>query len=273
MFYKNAGLPKVGELVYCTVKSVQRGGVFVNLEEYSTDAILPIPEVSPGRIRNLREYVKPGKKIVCVVLYVNSSNSHVTVSLRRVSDKARREKLDRIKQEITAESVVKFLASKLEMDAKELYNLLMNSISKDYDSLFDFFMDVVEGNAHVSDYVKDKKIAETTEEEIISKIKPRLVKKKMVVEIHLYDNSGVNRIRRAFEKVMQECEKYKDDENRLEVESIYLGSGKYEVKAVAKEFSTVNDVLDHANEILSSEFEDKPDVVYKSEILKGEKIN
>lgn len=272
MFYRRKGLPRVSEIVYCEVKNIQRGGVFVKLEEYDTDAILPIPEVSPGRIRNIREYVKPGKKIVCVVLYVNTNNGHITVSLRRVSDKNRREKLETIKQEMTAESVITFLSHSLGIDKKKLYDTVKKSISSEYEYLYDFFSDIVEGNVNVRDLISDEKIASSLEAEVIHRIKPKRVRKKLTANIKIFAGDGVVRIRNVFKKIVDQCNSFVDDKNMLTFGVTYLGGGKYSIETIAKDFDTVNKVIDSAYGILKENFENAPDVVFKSEILKGEKI-
>ena len=63
MLYKKSGWPEVHEVVLCTVTRIQYTSVFVTLDEYEMQGMLHISEVSPGRIRNLNDYVKVGKKM------------------------------------------------------------------------------------------------------------------------------------------------------------------------------------------------------------------
>ena len=71
MFYKKKGFPQVNDVLMCTVKKVLGHSVFVTLEEYDREGMIHISEISPGRIRNIRDYVVEGKKIVCKILRVN----------------------------------------------------------------------------------------------------------------------------------------------------------------------------------------------------------
>jgi translation initiation factor 2 subunit 1 len=96
---KKTGFPEEGELLLCTVTKIFGHSVFVNIEEYGRSGMVHISEISPGRIRNLRDYVVEGKKIVCAVLRVNKEKGHVDLSLRRVNEGQRRKKLEQIKQE------------------------------------------------------------------------------------------------------------------------------------------------------------------------------
>ena len=63
MLLKKEGFPEEEELVLCTVLSVYHHSVFVKLDEYDKKGLIHISEVSPGRIRNIRDYVVEGKKL------------------------------------------------------------------------------------------------------------------------------------------------------------------------------------------------------------------
>ena len=84
MFYKKPGKPEIGELVVCTVRKILPHSVFVSIDEYQNlEGMNHISEISPGRIRNLRDYVIEGKTIVCKVLNINQQGN-IDLSLRRV---------------------------------------------------------------------------------------------------------------------------------------------------------------------------------------------
>src|SRR3990167_9954155 len=86
MFYKKNGLPEESEIVVCTIKKILPNSVFVDLDEYENkEGLIHISEISPGRIRNIRDFVKEGKKIVCKVLKVDVQKGHLDLSLRRVN--------------------------------------------------------------------------------------------------------------------------------------------------------------------------------------------
>ena len=89
MLFKKQGFPEEGELVLCTVTSVQFHSVFVDIDEYGKGGMIHISEVSPGRIRNIRDFVREGKVIVCKVLKIHPDRGHIDLSLRRVSQAQR----------------------------------------------------------------------------------------------------------------------------------------------------------------------------------------
>src|SRR3989344_3062563 len=91
-----------GDLVLCKVTEVGRTAVSVVAEgNEKIDGTIPISEIAPGRIRNLRDYVVPNKRIVCKVLRANISGSLV-LSLRRVSLKETKEVFEEQKKDRAA---------------------------------------------------------------------------------------------------------------------------------------------------------------------------
>src|SRR3989304_3207775 len=64
-FFRKKGFPEEHELLICTVTKVDLQGVFVSIDEYAIQGMIHISEIAPGRIRNIRDYVKEGKVIVC----------------------------------------------------------------------------------------------------------------------------------------------------------------------------------------------------------------
>ena len=105
MLYRRIGFPEDGELVLCTVTKVQSHSVFVRLDEFDKGGMIHISEVSPGRIRNIRDFVKEDKIIVCQVLRVSRERGYIDLSLRRVNDNQKRKKLEEINN-ITKEVII-----------------------------------------------------------------------------------------------------------------------------------------------------------------------
>ena len=87
--------------------------------------MIHISEISPGRIRNIRDYVKEGKKIVCTVLRIHKDKGHIDLSLRRVNENQRRQKNSQIKQEMLAEKIVENVARKMKEDPIKLYDTIV----------------------------------------------------------------------------------------------------------------------------------------------------
>ena len=93
-----------GDVVLCTVDRIVGTMVFVKIKGYGEGSIV-LSEVAPGRIRNLRDYVVPKKRIVCKVLKV--SGERIELSLRRVNQKERKEILEQDKKEKSYKVILK----------------------------------------------------------------------------------------------------------------------------------------------------------------------
>jgi len=91
------------EIVLCTVDKIVGTIVFVKIED-NGEGTITTSEISPGRIRNLRDYVVPGKKIVCKIL---SLKNGIHLSLRRVKPSEKKELLDKISKEKSYKAILK----------------------------------------------------------------------------------------------------------------------------------------------------------------------
>ena len=86
----------VGDVVLCTVDRIVGTTVFVMIGDNNrTEGSIIVSEISPGRIRNLRDFVTPKKKIVCKIIRINQGN--IELSLRRVTSKEKKEVIDNYK--------------------------------------------------------------------------------------------------------------------------------------------------------------------------------
>lgn len=247
MLYKKHGEPEENEIVLCRVTKIYPNSVFVNLLEYNDSGIIHISEVSPGRIRNLRDYVSVGRQIVCKILRIDKAKGHIDLSLRRVNSNTRREKLDEIKQELKAESLVKNLAKKLKMPAEKLYNELTKHIFEEYSYLHTCFKEVVDSGLDLTKLKISKKIADELTEAIKEKFKPKKITIEGELVLQTYDSAGVDKIKKtlaAIEKVSPT------------ISLFYLGAGRFKVTIEDFEYKPAEKNLKKVQAIIDK-FQDK----------------
>ncbi len=91
--------PEDDEVLFGTVVKVIGTSVFVKLETYNKEGVISFSEVAPGRIRNIRDYVRIGQKIVCKALRIDRIKGHIDLSLRRVGSKEKKEIIQEYKRE------------------------------------------------------------------------------------------------------------------------------------------------------------------------------
>ncbi|HTY43877.1 MAG TPA: hypothetical protein VMC80_01410 [Patescibacteria group bacterium] len=201
---------EVGDLVLCTVDKIVGTTVFVkiNFENREVEGSIVTSEIAPGRIRNLRDYVVPKKRIVCKVLRINQGN--IELSLRRVSQKEKKEMIERDKQE---KSYVSILKSIFGEKTKKITDKI-----EEKESIYDFFQQARE-NPKLLDEFMDRKEAE----KIIEIFKNQKQKKTEIKkEISLSTNSpeGIELIKNILGNIK-------------EIEIKYLSAGRYSLKTTS----------------------------------------
>lgn len=239
MLLKKQGYPEESEIVLCTVTSVRYNSVFANLNEYAHSGMIHISEVSPGRIRNINDYVKEGKVVICKVLRVNKERGYIDLSLRRVNEGQRRAKVNEIKKEQKAEKIIEFVAKKLKKDVKDVYQKISDKILEKYDLLYPCFEDVAEKKISLDEVNIPKEIAKELKEVIEQKIKPAEVNIKGNIKLVSYAPDGVEIIKETIKKGM--------DKN---IKISYVGGGNYSIKIKAPDYKTAEKILKGSTEAI-----------------------
>ncbi|HID47317.1 MAG TPA: S1 RNA-binding domain-containing protein, partial [Methanococcaceae archaeon] len=86
--------PEEGELVIGTVVDVKPYGAFVQLLEYpNREGMIHISEVSSGWVKNIRDHVKRGQRVVAKVMRVDKKKGHIDLSLKRVTEQQKKAKI------------------------------------------------------------------------------------------------------------------------------------------------------------------------------------
>ncbi len=240
MLLEKKGLPQEDELVLCTVTKVQFHSIFVNLDEYGKSGMIHISEVSPGRIRNIRDFVEEGKKVVCKVLRVNEEKGYIDLSLRRVTETQKRNKIDEVKQEQKAEKIVEFVAKELKIDVKKLFDDIANNISRKYSSLNEFFQNVAADNSLIKDAGLDAKTEKKLEEAIKSRIKEANVRIEGKLKLTSYAPNGVEVVKDVLKKAAEA--------GKENVSIKYLGGGSYGVTVNARNYKEAERILKEVSE-------------------------
>ena len=113
-------VPRLHELVIGTVTRIEEHGAFVELDEYDRlEAYVPLNEVSHSWFKSIREVLKVGQKRVFKVIRVDPSRGLVDLSLKRVTDVERRQKMQEWKRFQRTMKLIELAADKLRKSAKE----------------------------------------------------------------------------------------------------------------------------------------------------------
>lgn len=245
MLFRKQGFPEESELVMCTVTGVQPNSIFARLDEYGKTGMIHISEVSPGRIRNIRDFVREGKVIVCKVLRVNQERGHIDLSLRRVSEGMRRKKVNETKQEQKSEKILEFLAAKTKKPFEDLYRDIFEKISKKYPLLHLCFEDVSADAFNLEEAGIDKKIASELTALVKERIKPPRIEVRREVSLTTYAPNGVEIIKDILAEFEKQCE------------VSYLGGGKYSLSIVSNDYKEANKKIEEIEKRIEQKAREK----------------
>jgi translation initiation factor 2 subunit 1 len=234
--------PEPGEYVIGTVESIFKQGSFITLDEYGgKKGMLPLSEISLKWVRNIRDYVREGQKVVLIVLGVNPERGHIDLSLRRVVDAKRKDKLQQVKQLQRSEKLFEVLAGELKVPVEEIKNNVGEKILDKYGSLYEG-LEAIASDEHAADLLGiDEKYKKSFVELVQKSIKPPFVYITGYVEFKSYEPAGVNIIKESLKKIEKHAV---DHDSKIEVN--YISPPIYRIKVRSTDYKTAEKVLKSA---------------------------
>ena len=212
-----------GDLVLCTVTKVERTTVFVHIEDNGEGTIIT-SEIAPGRIRNLRDYVIPNKKIVCKVLKIGKEGN-IYLSLRRVSAKETKEVTEKYNKEKNSLSILKsILKEKAETVAEEIKN--------EEGSLYDFLQNCKANPKKLERYLGKAETEKICK--ILTEKKEKLKEIKKEFKLSSKKQDGIKLVK----KILSEC--------KGKCEISYLAAGRYLIKLKAANYKEADKEIEQA---------------------------
>ncbi len=230
--------PEVGDLVIATIETVTDYGAYAKLDEYNKRGLLHVSEISSSWIRNIRDFVREGQKVVLKVLRVDLEKGHIDLSLRRVTKREKIEKIKVWKQDRKAESLLRNVAEKLELSTEEVYAKAGALVEEKY-GLYDGFEKAVkEGSEVLTKIGVPENFAKAFAAVAEERIHLRMVKVKGVLEIRCMKPNGVKLIKNAFLNA-KKTEKAKD----ADVSFYVIAAPKYSIEVSAENYKRAEEVL------------------------------
>ncbi len=242
LIVKRDGYPSKGEIVIGTVKRVLDFGAFVSLDEYEgREGMVHISEVASGWIKDIREHVKKGQKVICKVLDINPKRGHIDLSIKDVNERQRREKLQQWKNEMRAFKWLEIIGEKLNVSMDELERI-GKKLLKEYDSVYSAFEDAAYEGYEVLTPIVGEEFAKEMAELARENIKPKRVKVRGYFELKSMASDGIERIKKA----LTEAKKVAKDGVEMKIE--YLGAPRYRIVVEAEDYKIAENVLKKATE-------------------------
>lgn len=208
-----------GDIVLCTVDRIVGTVVFVKIDGNGEGGII-MSEIAPGRIRNLRDYVVPKKRIVCKVLRV--SGERIDLSLRRVTQKEQKEVLEQESQEKSSKSILRTILGEVKAEEK------IKQIHQKGLNLHEFLQQAKESPKRLDEFFEkehSKKIFD-----IISSQKQKKVEIKKEISLISNADNGIDKIKKVFLE-------------RGKAEAKYLSGGRYSLAIQDTELKKADNAL------------------------------
>ncbi len=238
------GWPEKGELVVGEVEEIENFGVFVDLAEYEDKrGLVHISEVASGWIKNIRDHVTPGERVVAKVLDVDESSQQIDLSIKDVNDHQRSDKIQAWKNEQKADT---WLELALGEDAPaDQYRRVASAILEDYETLYEGFEQAA---IHGEEALEEVDLDEDEREAIVATARENVsvpyVTVTGYVDLECTSADGVDAIKDA----LQAAEGNGDVPEEVDLDVTYVGSPEYRIKVQAPNYKTAESQLEASAE-------------------------
>jgi len=237
--------PESGELVIATVARIIPHGAYVTLDDYGgREGFLHVSEVSTTWVRNIRDFVREGRKLVLKVLRVDRERRHIDLSLKRVSDQERREELLDWKRRTKGRTMLDLVAQRLNLPAEKAQQELGAQLEKDFGGVYEAFEKARErGMAAFEKTSLSEDVAKAIYSVALEKVKLPAVTIKADLELACPRPDGVEVIKKTLLDIEELGRK-----NDAEVNLYVVGAPKYRVEVTAKSYKRAEKLLQQAVE-------------------------
>jgi len=244
MATKKPEWPESGDLVLASVQRITDYGAYVTLDEYGKEGLLHVSEVSSGWVRNIRDFVREGQKVVLKVLRVNTEKRHIDLSLRRVSRRERREKVLSWKKERKGDSLLRSVSEKLKMPPEEVHAKTGALIEEKFGGIYEGLERAArEGAEPLIEAGIPKDIATTIAEVAKEKIRLPLVKVKGTMQLQCTKPNGAVHIRDA----LLSAQKIAKPEG-VKIHLYVVAAPRYAIEVLAEDYKEAERILQQASE-------------------------
>ena len=233
--------PEEGELVVGTITKVQNFGAFVSLDEFpEKEGFIHISEIATGWVKRIRNHVREKQKVVCKVLRVEAAKNHIDLSLKRVNEHQRRDKIQEWKNSQKATKIFEMVAERLNRPIKDCLKEFGNDLIIKYGNLYNAFEECAYDCETLK---KDGFTGEWLDTfDAVSKenITIPFVNIKGLLTLSTWAPDGIMHIRTALEQ--SEQSEYED----VTIKIKYIGAPRYLISVKAPDYKVAEDQMKKA---------------------------
>ncbi len=245
---KTDNYPEEGDLVVCTVKNVRNFGAFVLLEEYEQkEGFIHVAEIATGWVKRMSDYVREGQRIVCKVMNVDPSKGHIDLSLKKVNDHQKREKIQDWKNEQRSEKLLEVIGERLGKNLAWCHETFADKLIEHYGSLYVAYEDAATPGIKLDKKLFKGDWVDAFVEVAKENVTPALVSIDGYLELTSNASDGIEHIRAA----LVEAEKVSDGDVVVQ----YIGAPRYRVIVKSQDYKIAEELLKSAVDKASQSIE------------------
>ena len=236
-------LPEAGELVVGTVEEVYDYGAYLSLDEYGgIRAFLPWSEVATRMVRNIRQVVREGQKVVVKVIRVYKKRGQVDVSLKRVTEGERRRKMIWWKRTLKAATIAEIVAREIGKDSSKAYEEVVWPLDNYYgDALTGLEQAIIYGPQALREAGVPEEWIEPLIKEARSRVEVRRVQVSGILTLQTLSGDGIERIRSILKNAEEAAVKV--DPDSIKVRLYTIGSPRYRVDISSHDYRIIEKAL------------------------------
>ncbi|MGQ9721121.1 MAG: translation initiation factor IF-2 subunit alpha [Candidatus Jordarchaeum sp.] len=254
MIHLRKEYPEKGDLVIGTVTRIANHGAYVQLDEYDNkEGMIHISEIALSWVRNIRNFVRENQKVVAKALRINPQKGFIDLSLRRVTEQQKRQKIQEWKRAQKAEKLLEMAATKIGKTLDEAYTEVGWKLEDTYGSIYNGLELVSEkGSKTLENLGLKKEWIEIISEIAQTYVEPPKVNITRTIEMTCWKRAGIDAIKKAFREAINAI---KDEETTVNIYT--LGAPKYRIEITADDYkqaeTTLEKIINTAKTSIESE--------------------
>ena len=238
----NENWPEEGELLVCTVSNVRENGAYLSLDEYgSREGFVFVGEVASGWVKNIRNHIRVGQRVVAKVIGVKKDRERVDLSIKSVSEERRRDTLQSWKNKQRAHQIMGVVAERTGWDEEKTAEI-SNEMTEIFGTLYGALEECAISETALSDNGFSGDWMATVVELAVENIIPPFVEIRGIFNIEVWDSEGVYAIRDA----LLAAEAVAEGEEEVTLTCHYDGAPEYRVDIKAPDYETAERMWEEA---------------------------
>lgn len=262
MVKSRTNFPREGEFLIGKIKQVEHQYVYVDLVDYTglvseefAKGFIHISEISSRWIKNIRNYVRIGQRVVLRVLRVDPQKGHVDLSLRRVNSAQKENRLKEWKYAVKFENLLQFLIETegINLTLDQAYDLIGWSVLNQFDSYQEALEVLKESGIEILDDLEG--VSEDVKK-ILLKIIEENVKISTVsisgkIRLSFNSENGIDQIKES----LIEAKGIIESKETRSINISYIAAPLYQLDIITKDYLDAENILSDALEIIEQKTE------------------